>query len=160
MDVQGSCMNGSSNKLRQGFTILELLVAMTIIVILAAIAITSYSSYTLQSRRSAAQANLNQILSLAQQYFLQNNAFPNYATATAAGTVFTTLPSSITASTFYNYTVNTCGTNCFLASAVVTGTQTSDSKCSCMQIDTNGNRYAFSATNCSGTSTTSTCWTQ
>lgn len=151
----------SSKYGRLGFTMLELMVTMVIIVILSAIAIASYNSYTLNSRRSATQSNLLQILGMIQQYINQNNANPSTG---AAGAVFTTLPNSITASTLYNYTINTCTTytNCILAQATINpaGAQAGDTKCSCMQIDTNGNRYAFNSTTCTGTNTTSTCWTQ
>ncbi len=60
---------------RQGFSLIELMVAVAIVGILAAIAYPSYSRYVINSNRSAAQAHLMDILRLEQQYVLDNRAY-------------------------------------------------------------------------------------
>jgi type IV pilus assembly protein PilE len=59
----------------QGFTLIELVVAMVIVGILAAIAIPTYSNYTLKSHRTEAKAALLDAASLEERYFSTNNSY-------------------------------------------------------------------------------------
>ncbi|MGC1387663.1 MAG: type IV pilin protein [Steroidobacteraceae bacterium] len=58
-----------------GFTLIELIVAMVIVGILAAIAIPSYNRYTLQSHRTDAKSALLNMASLEERYFSTNNTY-------------------------------------------------------------------------------------
>lgn len=147
--------------LHSGFTMIELMITLAIIAIIAAIAIPSYNASTLQSRRNAAQTALEEIINQVQQSFVQNNSYPGNQAINTSG-FGASLPNSVNQSPFYTYSLVTCtaaGSSC-TAQAVVAGAQARDTNCGCMQLDTNGNRTAFSATNCTGTSTTTTCWAQ
>lgn len=58
-----------------GFTLIELVIAMAIAAILAAIAYPSYTAFVLRSNRAAAQAEMMNIASLEQQFFLANKRY-------------------------------------------------------------------------------------
>ncbi len=58
-----------------GFTLIELMVAVAIVGILAAIAIPSYQESMRKSRRSDAQGSLMSLASGMERYFTQNNTY-------------------------------------------------------------------------------------
>jgi type IV pilus assembly protein PilE len=64
------------NRMR-GFTLIELLVTITIIGILAAIAIPSYTAYINRANRSDARGQLLEAAAFMQRAYSQNNAYPN-----------------------------------------------------------------------------------
>lgn len=61
----------------QGFTLIELMIAVTIVALLAAVAIPSFTEYTSKSRRSEARALLMQISGKQEQFFLNNRTYSN-----------------------------------------------------------------------------------
>jgi len=65
---------------RSGFSLIELMIALAIIAILAAIALPSYREYVLRSNRRAAQTSMVDIANREQQYFAANRAYANKAT--------------------------------------------------------------------------------
>jgi len=60
---------------QRGFTLIELVIAMVIASILAAIAIPSYTSYIMKSRRTEAKSALLNIASLEERFFSTNNTY-------------------------------------------------------------------------------------
>lgn len=64
----------------RGFTLSELMVAMTIIGILLAVAAPSYNEYLVRARRGSAKAVLLEIASRQEQYAVSNRAFVDAAT--------------------------------------------------------------------------------
>ncbi len=71
----------------KGFTLIELMIAVTIVAILVAIAVPSYNSYVVKSRRADAKTSLMTISQLQETYFADNNTY-----ATGSGIEpFTTL---------------------------------------------------------------------
>jgi type IV pilus assembly protein PilE len=111
------------NSLRdKGFTLIELVVAIAIIAILAAIAYPMYTKYLIRGRRASAQAYLMSVAQQEQRYLLDTRS---YADAT---TLNLTPPSDV--STYYQISiVPTSGpppTFTATATPIATGPQASD----------------------------------
>lgn len=62
--------------INRGFTLIELMIVVTIVAILAAVAIPSYSDYVLKSRRSEAFQALTQTVNAMEKYKLSKNVYP------------------------------------------------------------------------------------
>lgn len=61
-----------------GFSLIELMIAVVIVGILAAIAVPSYQSHTIKASRAAAQTELLELASLQEKIYLNSNAYtPN-----------------------------------------------------------------------------------
>ena len=65
-----------------GFTLIELMIVVVIVGILAAVAIPSYTQYTIKSSREAAETQLMQLGALEEKIFLNSNAYTANMTAT------------------------------------------------------------------------------
>jgi type IV pilus assembly protein PilE len=76
----------------RGFTLVELIVAMVILSILAAIAIPSYSQYVLKSHRTEAKAALMDAASLEERYFSTSNLYTTDPTQLGYGVAATPVP--------------------------------------------------------------------
>lgn len=64
-----------TGKTCRGFTLIEVIVVMTMIAILAAIAIPNYGDYVLRSHRSSAQSFVSDVASRQAQFFLDRRAY-------------------------------------------------------------------------------------
>jgi type IV pilus assembly protein PilE len=83
--------------MQRGFTLIEVMMAVAVIGILAAIAYPSYQAHVVKSRRSAAQASLMEIAQRQQQYLLDARSYaPNLTT------LGVTIPANV--SSFYTFT--------------------------------------------------------
>lgn len=118
-------------KLQTGFTLVELIIVVSIISILASIAIPSYNGYVETSKRSDAQASL-MALAIAQEKYRASN--PNYTAVIAdlngdfAGSE----------SGYYTLAVTAASGATFTATATPDGWTDSNVNCSPMSINQDG----------------------
>lgn len=95
------------NNLRQaGFTLIELMIAVAIIGILAAIALPSYSRYVVRSKLAEATSTLSDLRIKMEQYYQDNR---NYG-ATAGAACGLAMPTS-PAAKYFDYSCTTTGSS-------------------------------------------------
>ena len=143
-------------RVSQGFTLIELMIAVAIVGILAAVALPSYQRSIMKGRRVDAKAATLDLAAREERYFSVNNTYTNSAVSLgyAAGTVF---PLAVNASgqSFYTLNVTAASAGAFTVVTSPTGTQVADTDCYAYKIDqlgvqsnvdANGNPVV--ATNC------------
>lgn len=110
-------------KKNRGFTLIELMIAVAIIGILAAVAYPSYASYIIKSNRAAAKAQMLDIANREQQFLLANRA---YATKTVLEASGYALPSEVSSKYSYDIAVGAGTSPTYTITFTPTGTQASD----------------------------------
>ena len=136
----------------RGFTLMEVLVTLTMIGILAAIAIPNYTAYIQRGYRSEAKAMLLQVAQWQQRLFTETNAY-----ATAVPTGMAAVPATGTAR--YAVTTAVPAAGQFTVTATPVGPQAGD-ECGSFVIDNLGRRSVEIAltTYVSGTPEVTKCW--
>jgi type IV pilus assembly protein PilE len=126
----------------RGFTLMEVIVVVTMLGILAAIAIPNYSEYIRRGHRSAAQAYLLDLASRQVQFYLDRRVFADNVAALNLNA-----PTEI--ANRYNVAIAvTAGPPAtFTITATPTGSQTGD-RCGNLTIDQTGARGAGATTGC------------
>jgi type IV pilus assembly protein PilE len=76
---------GQRTAFARGFSLIELMVAVVIVGILAAVAIPSYKQYLIRGNRTAAKAAILDLASREQQHLLTSRSYADTATLTAEG---------------------------------------------------------------------------
>jgi len=94
----------------RGFTLIELLITVTIIGILAAIAVTSYVGVTLKAARTEAYSNLQSLKLLEEQFFAENGAYVAGANTAAIQAALPGFKPGTQLS--YNYVVTSVNNSC------------------------------------------------
>lgn len=154
----GTCTSGRAAR-AAGFTLIELMVTVTVVAILASIAIPSYMSSVRKSRRTEARTALLDLAAREERYMATNTTYSN----TASDLGYSSLPGP-TASGYYQLNVNvTAPTATAAAAFTATATavagkgQDKDTNCYVFQVTQTG--VQTSATS-GGTDTTATggCW--
>lgn len=107
---------------QKGFTLIEMLIAVAIVGILAAIALPSYQQHVIRSNRSAAQSQMMEIANREQQFLLSNRTYANKATLA----VSYTLPSAVSSKYTYDVVPGAGAVPSYLITFTPTGTQVSD----------------------------------
>lgn len=124
-----------------GFTLVEILVALAIVAILAALALPSYRDSTLRAGRADGKAALMQVASDQERFYSANFTYSTNAVPLAA------TPAATLTSRDGNYVISVAacagGTiaNCFVASAAPQGAQANDT-CGTLTINQLGVRTA------------------
>lgn len=141
-----------------GFTLVELMIVITIVAVLAAIAIPSYQAQVRKGRRTDARSAVLDLASREERYYSASNQYTTDPTLLGypAG-AFNSLPIG---SGYYTVNVTQpTGVNSFLVSSVpVAGsTQVNDAQCQYFSVDNFGRQFS-SDTGAGGTDTSSDCW--
>lgn len=130
----------------RGFSLIEIMVVLAIVAIIAAIAIPSYRSSALKSKRAEGIEALLQVAQNQEVLYSQTNAYSTNAKpfAPVAATV-----NSKDGNYLVSVANGACGSSaCFIATATAQGTQQDDSNCLTISIDNLGNRTSSPGNDC------------
>jgi type IV pilus assembly protein PilE len=145
------------SKTIRGFTLIELMVAVAVVGILAAIAIPSYQTYVLRSNRSVARGDLVELQQwMERNYTLTNSyaAFPDGTALRSASLPFSQSPRSATTPNYtLSFTADPTAT-AYTLQAVPRNGQVKDTGCGTLTITSAGVRSV------SGSSSVNSCWNQ
>lgn len=124
-----------------GFTLIELLVAVVIVGVLAAIAIPSYTQYTVRAARREAEATMLNLAQMEERFFSNNYAYHEITTAppTALTDGWSNFSGSSMAKRKYDIDVALIGTTGFTIKAVPSN-GFNDAQCGTLTLDNMGNK--------------------
>ena len=126
-----------------GFSLIELMVAVTIVGVLAAIAIPSYSNYVLRARRSEGLQALTQYRQTLERCYSQNFTYVG-CPITIAGVATTVCPGPTTTEHgYYTMTCTPITATTFVLQAKTTGSQIADTGCDRLTVSNNGTQTAL-----------------
>jgi type IV pilus assembly protein PilE len=147
-------MKTPTQKHLTGFSLIELMVTISIVAILASIATASYTSQIQKSRRTDARSAILDLAGREEKLFSTTNAYSDSPQILGYGDATTVWPVPV-GSNFYSITVAIAAPTAaptYLITATPINAQVSDTKCASLSIDQLGNQTA------TGTETASTCW--
>jgi type IV pilus assembly protein PilE len=134
-----------TRKSSQGFTLIELMIAVAIVGILATIAYASYTTQIQHSRRSDALTSVGALSSSLERCYAQAYAYTGCTNAAAGVT-----PSQ----NGYYSIATTVAATAYTVTATPVGGQARDTSCAVIELSNNGQ----SAANSLGVDATKTCW--
>ncbi len=130
----------------RGMTLMELMIVVVIIGILAALSYPSYRQYVAKAKRNEAKADLLQIATLQERFYLQNNTY----TTDMTNLGFAAAGCNISDTGTYDVCVNNADANTFDATATYQNADAENSKCATFTIDGRGAK---------GSGPYNDCWT-
>ena len=139
-------------RMLEGFTLIELMIAVAIVAILGMIAMASYSAQIQKSRRTDARSAVMDLAGREEKLFSTTNAYSGVPSDLGYGAVGAVFP--ITVGSGY-YQVNVAVANppvTYVITATAIGSQANDTKCTTLSVDELGSQTS------TGTETAATCW--
>lgn len=130
----------SQRRRRRGFTLIELMIAVALVAILAAVALPSYTEYIKRSSRGAAQSELVELAAVQEKIFLNSNAYASSVTTAYSGSSTGGLgvTTGLSRDTRYSFGTTVDGASFTLTATPVSGsTQAGDGN---LSIDAQGQR--------------------
>lgn len=144
------------NTRQRGFTLTELMIVVTVLAILAAIAIPSYRQYVLRSQRVDAKNALLALATAQEKFFLQCNTYATNLGAANSCTTETIGFNSTSERGWYDLTIAATASDFTLtATANASGPQFTDNSCRSFQVTGIGTR---TAKNSASADNTANCW--
>ena len=134
----------TGSRLAAGFTLIELMITVAIIGILASIALPSYTSHVVKTRRAEAMAELTKAQTVIERCYGANFTYMGACSPTTP----TTTPNG-----FYIITASSEATS-YTFTATAAGPQAGDTTCATMTIDQAHQKLAFDAS----ATAQSVCW--
>jgi type IV pilus assembly protein PilE len=142
-------------KRQNGFTLIELMIAVVIVGILAKIAIPSYAAYMTKAARTQAKGMMLDISQRQERYYTNNGTYITVAGPVATPANFQNYSGSTMATRKYDITVaaGTIADNTqpISTSFVITGTPSngfSDGTCGVLKLDSTGAKSSLDNTQC------------
>lgn len=130
-------------KPHRGFTLIELMITVSIVAILAAVALPSYRAHVRTSNRSEAQAFMLAIAARQQQFLVDTRSF-----AATVADVGIPIPSNVSAAYNVDDDLHVSASPATFYIELVPKTEQASEKCGTLRIDHNGAK----------TAATSGCW--
>jgi type IV pilus assembly protein PilE len=136
----------------KGFTLIELMIVVAIIGIISAVALPSYNSYIIRSKRTECRTALMQVMQQQERYFTQQNAYLGPFAATDPNIPMRQFSGDTAASSACSISAAACSGSTVGACIVVTGTPLRpDPEVANITLQSDGTK------GCSGT-TQAKCW--
>jgi type IV pilus assembly protein PilE len=136
-----------------GFTLIEVMIAVAIVAILAALAYPSFIQYLIRSNRNVAKGDLMELRQWMERNYSLTNQYDKVPSGAAVALPFTQSPKSGDARYKLAFSVAATSTGFSLSATPVTGSvQAKDTECATLTITSTGLRAV------SGTDTVANCW--
>lgn len=133
---------------KNGFSLIELVVAMGIVGILAAIAIPAYTAYTKTANRTDATRTMTYDAQVLERCYSQNFSYTVNCPLAAAGP-------ATSAQGYYTITIAAAASTYTITATPLKSPQTQDSACATFTLNNAGTQ---GATTSGGAANTQTCW--
>lgn len=139
-------MKSTYNKKGKGFTLIEMLIVISILGIVAAIAVPSYGDYVKKSRRKEAQTDLMNISNAMERFFTVNNT---YATASlGSGGIYPDASPLDGDTKYYSLAISSATATSYTLRATPRGSQAGNGR---LEVDSTGTKIWNSKDDGSGT---------
>lgn len=135
-------------KKENGFTLIEIMIAVAIVAIIASVALPSYQEQIRKSRRSDAKIGLEKAAALQEQHRFTNNTYSSDVNDIGGiGGALVSPEGHYTIATVVTAASTGCSTNgfCFLLTATATGIQASDTDCATFTLTNTGAKTSTSS---------------